>query len=285
MRFLTFALLVFAIPATAGAPVSSPRPAQRGDAVTPVHATPLPGQAMIRPRVRPAGPGPTFEPLALAPTSDDLAANTDGVAFIASAGQITSPRPALRPPSVIERVMAKRRKARRGAICGDIDLQGQSIGRVTGKGGCGISNAVEVRAVSGVALSQRARMDCGTAKALKKWVERGVKPAFGSSGGGVVKLRVAAHYACRTRNNRAGAKLSEHGKGRAIDISGFHLADGTLVDVLSGWKSAKWSRALRRIHKKACGPFGTVLGPKADRYHQDHFHMDTARYRSGSYCR
>jgi hypothetical protein len=42
---------------------------------------------------------------------------------------------------------------------------------------------------------------------------------------------------------------------------------------------------MRRAHKTACGPFGTVLGPNADRYHQDHFHFDTARYRSGSYCR
>jgi hypothetical protein len=42
---------------------------------------------------------------------------------------------------------------------------------------------------------------------------------------------------------------------------------------------------MRRMHRGACGPFGTVLGPEADRYHQDHFHFDTARYRSGSYCR
>ena len=60
---------------------------------------------------------------------------------------------------------------------------------------------------------------------------------------------------------------------------------GTVVSVLQGWKSSRWSKAMRRVHKSACGPFGTVLGPKADRYHQDHFHMDTARYRSGSYCR
>jgi hypothetical protein len=39
------------------------------------------------------------------------------------------------------------------------------------------------------------------------------------------------------------------------------------------------------MHKAACGPFGTVLGPNSNRFHQDHFHFDTARYRSGSYCR
>jgi hypothetical protein len=27
------------------------------------------------------------------------------------------------------------------------------------------------------------------------------------------------------------------------------------------------------------------LGPDADRYHQDHFHLDTASHRSGPYCR
>jgi hypothetical protein len=28
-----------------------------------------------------------------------------------------------------------------------------------------------------------------------------------------------------------------------------------------------------------------VLGPNANSFHRDHFHFDTARYRSGSYCR
>jgi len=30
---------------------------------------------------------------------------------------------------------------------------------------------------------------------------------------------------------------------------------------------------------------GTVLGPEANRFHRDHFHFDTAEYRSGPYCR
>lgn len=285
MRFLLVTLFCLALPAQAGAPVTSVRPVVRGADTNAAATALVTAQATIRPKARPAPPPPVRDPLQIAPTSDDVAANTDGVAIIATGGRVTSPRPLVRPAAILEKAMAKRRKARRGAVCGDVDLQGTALGRVPGKGACGIKNAVELRAVSGISLSQRAKMDCGTAKALKRWVERGVKPAFGSSGGGVVKLRVAAHYACRTRNNRAGAKLSEHAKGRAIDISGFHLADGTVVNVLKGWRSAKWSKVMRRIHKRACGPFGTVLGPNADRYHQDHFHMDTARYRSGSYCR
>ena len=103
------------------------------------------------------------------------------------------------------------------------------------------------------------------------------------NGCGLSGRKVAAHYSYRTRKNKAGAKISEHGKGRAIDISGLVLNDGRTISVLKGWHNAD-SKTMRSAHKKACGPFGTVLGPTADRYHQDLFHFDTARYRSGPYC-
>ncbi|MFT5797470.1 MAG: hypothetical protein ACI84R_001531 [Candidatus Azotimanducaceae bacterium] len=200
-------------------------------------------------------------------------------------GTGNSLRPALRPSSVVTKAMARKRKRLKGAICGDPDIQGDAIGRVPGKlSGCGVQDAVRVRSVAGVTLSQQSVMDCGTAKALKTWVNKGAKPAVGSKGGGLSGLKVAAHYSCRTRNNKKGAKISEHGKGRAIDISGLVLNDGRTITVLKGWHNAD-RRTMRRAHKTACGPFGTVLGPNADRYHQDHFHFDTARYRSGSYCR
>ncbi len=60
---------------------------------------------------------------------------------------------------------------------------------------------------------------------------------------------------------------------------------GTDLSVLRGWRDPAQSKVLKKMHKAACGPFGTVLGPNADKYHQDHFHFDTARYRSGAYCR
>lgn len=285
MRFLWVMIILAGQAAQAAAPSSSVRPMARGMTDAVVAPAVVTQAAVIRPRLRPALAKRPVDAVAPAPTSEDIAANTAGVAFVASAGQVSSPRPEGRPAAIVERAMARKRQARRGAVCGDIDLQGEAIGRVPGPGACGIGDAVALRSVAGVALSQRARMDCRTAKALKRWIKTGVKPAFGNAGGGVVKLRVAAHYACRTRNNRPGAKISEHGKGRAIDISAFYLRDGTSVTVLGGWSSKRWGTALRRTHKAACGPFGTVLGPRADRYHQDHFHMDTARYRSGSYCR
>ena len=198
----------------------------------------------------------------------------------------TSLRPLPRP-NVVESTAATLAFARRqGQICGDPALQGSRLASIPGRvAGCGVAEPVSIRSVAGVRLSTAATMDCGTAQALKSWVNRGVKPAVGNRGGGVESLRVAAHYICRTRNNQPGARISEHGKGRAIDISAISLRDGSEISVLDDWGQGRAGRALREMWRAACGPFGTVLGPEADRFHRDHFHFDTARYRSGPYCR
>jgi hypothetical protein len=196
-----------------------------------------------------------------------------------------SMRPLIRPASM-EAAAEQRRVARlRGQVCGDPSIQGTALGQVSGRGACGIDAGVKVRSVAGVTLSPRATIDCPTAKALKTWIERGVLPAVGGEGGGVSSLRVVSDYACRTRNNQPGARLSEHSFGRAIDIAGIRLRDGTEMTLLTDWNSADDGAQLRQMWRAACGPFGTVLGPEANRFHRDHFHFDTARYRSGSYCR
>ena len=201
-------------------------------------------------------------------------------------GLFSSIRPLFRSRKVEKEARAQRKLQAKGAICGDLAIQGETVGRVPGRlNGCGIENAVRVKSVSGITLSQRSVMDCNTATALKSWVDRTAKPALAKKGGGLKEIRVAAHYACRTRNSQKGARISEHGKGRAIDISGFRLANGAEISVLKGWSSRRYGKALRKSHKGACGPFGTVLGPNADKFHRDHFHFDTARYRSGSYCK
>jgi len=174
----------------------------------------------------------------------------------------------------------------RGSICGIRSIKGEEIQRIRGKlRGCGIKSPVRVTSVSGVSLSQPATLNCSAAKALNTWVKKGVKPIVGRLGGGAASLQVVAHYSCRTRNNRPGAKISEHATGNAIDISAINLANGSSLRVLDGWKNRKQHKILKRLHRAACGPFGTVLGPNSDRFHQDHFHLDAAQYRSGSYCR
>jgi hypothetical protein len=173
----------------------------------------------------------------------------------------------------------------KGSVCGSPSIQGQRLSPIVGRiAGCGIKEPVRVTSVAGVRLSQAATLNCATAQALERWIERGLKPAFGRSGGGVVALTVPAHYACRTRNHKKGAKLSEHARGNAVDISVIHLANGQQVSVLRGWRG-EYGQMMRAAHKAACGIFSTTLGPGSDGMHEDHFHYDIARHRSGSYCR
>ncbi len=170
-----------------------------------------------------------------------------------------------------------------GSVCNDPGVRGTAIPTIRGAHkGCGIENPVRVTEVDGVTLSTPATLDCETAVALREWVSDALKPSFGRTE--VTGLRVAAHYACRTRNNRPGARISEHGRGKAIDIAGIKLASGTELTVLDHYKSSK-GKPIRTAHKKACGIFGTTLGPGSDGYHADHLHLDTARYRSGPYCK
>lgn len=187
--------------------------------------------------------------------------------------------PKMRPTEVSTRAARALAEARRGQVCGNPLLQGEAVGAV-GSGGCGIEGPVRLRSVDGVRLSDGSLMDCTTAEALLTWVREGARPAIGSRGGGLVGIDVMGHYACRPRNNQRGARLSEHGRGRAIDIGGLILADGSTLSVRRDWPDS----ALRQMHSAACGTFSTVLGPAANAQHHDHFHFDTARGR-GPYCR
>ena len=174
-----------------------------------------------------------------------------------------------------------------GGICGMADVLGREIGEIGNprRGGCGIEDAVRVHAVAGVRLSRAPRLNCRTAIALRDWIRDDAQPAARANRTRIEELRVVAGYACRRRNNRPSGKLSEHARGNAVDIAGFTLADGTEISVLKDWSGRRHGKLMRRLHASACGPFGTVLGPKSDRFHQDHFHFDTAAYRSGPYCR
>ena len=287
IRPLALALALWAGAAAAQTPDGSVRPTARA-----VPEAPAP---VIRPVTRGSqDAGPVMRPAARPAPRPDLAhgAQTrainraeDGQFAFSPLALATSMRPVPRPPE-IEAAAEERRLARlRGQVCGDVGIQGQSLGRVDGAGACGIDQAVRVRAVAGVTLTPQATMDCRTAAALKRWVEGGAIPAVGGEGGGLSGLRVVSHYACRNRNNAADGRLSEHAKGRAIDIAGLRLRSGREITVLTDWGSARDGGRLRQMWRAACGPFGTVLGPEANRFHRDHFHFDTARYRSGPYCR
>ena len=199
---------------------------------------------------------------------------------------LTSIRPKPRPEKFLQLERGREQMRQRGAVCGDWTILGKTRKPFTGKyRGCGIANPVQVQVVSDIFLSQLALMDCETAVTLKTWIETTAKPVFADLGGGLKGLRLAGHYACKTQNNQPFTRLSEHARGRAIDISTFVLQDGTQITVRDGWTDEVYSDRLRKLHGGACGLFGTVLGPDSDQYHKGHFHFDTARRSNGPLCR
>lgn len=195
-------------------------------------------------------------------------------------GLLAGPAPRLRPS---RRAAAATQTA--GGLCGDPRLAGRALAPISGPGGCGVANPVRLRSAAGVALTPPADIDCSAARALSDWIETALQPAAAAHAGTTVtRLHVAAGYACRRVNNRPSGRLSQHARGKAIDISGFTLSDGRAVTLTAGW-NGRDGALLRSAWQGACGPFGTVLGPEADRWHRDHFHFDTARYSGGPYCR
>ena len=166
------------------------------------------------------------------------------------------------------------------------------VDEIDGPKSCGAAQPLKLSGVSGgrVALDPPATLRCPMIPPTVHWIETVVQPAarrhFGQD---VREVHVAASYSCRPRNNARGAKLSEHGYANALDVSGFTLADGRKVKLLSGYRGPRdESGFFREIEAGACGPFRTVLGPRADRAHQDHFHFDMAWYGADgtdTYCR
>lgn len=240
-------LVALALILGAGAPISSPRPVARPQAIQ--------IEALVH-GVMARSPLPVARPTAGPPPR-------------ASA----SPAPDNRAP-------------RSGSVCGKRTIRGEAIAAIPAKlPGCGLRQPVRITEVAGVRLSRPAVMNCQTARILNDWVHQGVKPAVGRRGGGLAALKVIADYSCRTRNSQPGARISEHGKGNAVDIAGIYLRNGDYISFLQDWNSRRNGKILRAMHTSACGPFGTVLGPDANRFHRDHLHVDTASYRSGAYCR
>jgi hypothetical protein len=240
--------------------------------------------AVTRPRLRPETP---VDPAPLVAARPDAApvfglGAPDAPQFSPLAVAVAL-RPPARDPRLAEQASTRPpAPAPRGALCGIRGIEGEVIAAIRGSGGCGVAEPVRVTSVAGVRLSTAATVNCETAAALFEWVQDVAQPQLNNR---LARIETMGSYDCRPRNNQAGARLSEHGKGRAIDIGGFVLSSGERITVLRDWGSRAWGETLRAMHRNACGIFGTVLGPNANRAHANHFHFDTAAYRSGAYCR
>ena len=136
-----------------------------------------------------------------------------------------------------------------------------------------------------IPLASPATLSCGMTIALSHWIGDAVLPAAKKYlETAVVGLPAGVSYACRGRNDQADARLSEHAFANAFDLPGFILANGKTIGIGPHDGNSRKDLFLTEIRMAACGPFGTVLGPGADDYHDDHFHLD-AHARNTPYCR
>jgi extensin-like protein len=166
---------------------------------------------------------------------------------------------------------------------------------IDGPGICGMTRPLKLAALTdgAVSVDKPVTIDCPMVSALEGWLADVVQPyAQQNFGENVVELEAFGAYSCRTVDNLAGAQLSEHAFGNAIDVSGFRLADGREISIVRDWKRSDTQEAafLREIHAGACQHFTTVLGPGADVFHYNHFHLDLAMHGTTStgprrYCK
>ncbi len=138
-------------------------------------------------------------------------------------------------------------------------------------------------AVPAASVTPTATLACPIVSALDQWVAAAVQPAalrwFNQP---VVEIKQISAYSCRGMNGQAGARISEHAFGNALDIAAFVLADGRKITVKNGWNGTPEEQAfLHDVQGAACQQFNTVLAPGSNRFHYDHIHVDLMRRASG----
>ena len=95
----------------------------------------------------------------------------------------------------------------------------------------------------------------------------------GDLGQRVVGINHMGSFLCRGING--GSHLSQHALGRAIDIAGFRLSDGSTVNVEHDWSEPGQKRLfLYHVARRACGYFSVVLTPNSNAEHYNHIHLD-----------
>ena len=154
---------------------------------------------------------------------------------------------------------------------------------ISGPGICGMTRPLKVSALQDgqVALSKPLTVDCSMTAGLDLWLREVLQPlAQARFGQPIATLDVFGAYSCRSVDNLAGMPLSEHAFGNAVDVSGFTLADGHKIVVLSDWPKAgtQESAFLHDAQAAACERFNTVLAPGSDSYHANHLHLDLAMH-------
>lgn len=203
------------------------------------------------------------------------------------AAPLPPPRPAIIPEARRAQGEFKLAAAPAGSPCAELLAQEIVLAEtgqvVDAAEGCGTEPTARLNAVlladgTFAKLRPAAVLRCETALAVARWIREDIAAAALGLGSALARVEVAASYTCRSRNNVAGAVLSEHARANALDMSAFVLADGRILTLADPKTPANF---LAEVRRSACARFTTVLGPGADRAHEFHLHVDLAERRGG----
>ena len=154
---------------------------------------------------------------------------------------------------------------------------------VNGPSQCGAGDLVRLEGIMSnsrlISVRPAAILRCPMAEAVAQWVRADLGPILGELELPPVAITNGGSYDCRGRNNDSRAKISEHGRGNALDLGPIRLANGATVDLSNRFASQS---IRQRLRDTACHRFSTVLGPGSDPFHADHIHVDLAE-RTGGY--
>ncbi|MBD2746821.1 extensin family protein [Microvirga sp. BT688] len=150
------------------------------------------------------------------------------------------------------------------------------------EGRCSVENPVLLSSLpDGIEIAPASLMACPVAESLARWMSEVVAPeAERQFQSAPTKLLIGTSYQCRDQRN--GAKLSEHALGNGVDVMGFEFAKRPPLSIAAQSESSPEATFQSAIQKAACPIFNTVLGPGSDAAHGDHLHLDL-RERKGDY--
>ena len=164
---------------------------------------------------------------------------------------------------------------------GKRDVRFRKQGDFSEPTGCKVKSAVRLSRVGQVQLDNAPLLTCKMAIQLARFSEDELQSAARDVLGTTVKrVHHIGTYNCRSMRQFKGV-LSQHAFANAIDVSGFELENGNVINVARDWgaNGAK-AKFLKRVSSDACDAFHVAVSPDGDANHFNHFHWDMGPYRS-----
>lgn len=219
---------------------------------------------------------------------------SQGLIALAPISVVAVPLPPPRPPDLIAptpetkvaQPMPMDNDTLRAQVLANHRVIGEALPPISDKGGCVIAAPLRLDAIlledgTKVTLAPEVILRASLASAVADWVRDDLAPAI-AKGDRLASIEGTGGYECRNRDSIAGAKLSEHAIGNALDLHALRTEQGKLFVIAPSTGDRDDVKAFRALMKKtACLRFSTVLGPGADAFHAQHLHIDLAVRRNG----